>query len=235
MNRIITTIESQQLFEFCRNHYVYHYDLQVELADHLASSIEEQWETNPEIPFDEALWNTFRKFGITGFSKIKEQKQKELRKKYNRLLWKYLFEFFSWPKIVMTFTFTIALATLFKWVKNDLWIIVPYFGSATIFLIYYYYRIFPKRFKITKINGKKFMLLDRLKDTQFMAILFIQIPIQIPNFWNISNTSFLQNTIGIFAVSLLIVLFMICLFGELLYVPEKIKEHFREQFPEFAV
>ena len=235
MNRIITTIESQQLFEFCRNHYVYHYDLQVELADHLASSIEEQWETNPEIPFDEALWNTFRKFGITGFSKIKEQKQKELRKKYNRLLWKYLFEFFSWPKIVMTFTFTIALATLFKWVKNDLWIIVPYFGSATIFLIYYYYRIFPKRFKITKINGKKFMLLDRLKDTQFMAILFIQIPIQIPNFWNISNTSFLQNTIGIFAVSLLIVLFTICLFGELLYVPEKIKEHFREQFPEFAV
>jgi len=235
MNRTITNNETQFLFEFCRKHYVYHYDLQVELVDHLASSIEEQWKEKPELSFENALLNSFRKFGIHGFSKIKEQKQKELRKKYNRLLWKYLFDFFSWPKIVMTIACTIVLATLFKWIENDLWIIVPYFGTTTIFLVYYYYRIFPKRYKITSVGGKKFMILERLKDTQFLVIFFIQIPLQIPNFWNISNISVLKNNIGIIAISLLIILFTISLFGELFYVPEKIKEHFREQFPEFAM
>lgn len=58
MNRTVTQQETEELFKFCREHYVYHYDLQVELVDQLASSIEEQWET-------------FRKFGIHGFSKTK--------------------------------------------------------------------------------------------------------------------------------------------------------------------
>ncbi|WP_167614176.1 hypothetical protein [Maribellus sediminis] len=235
MNRTITNNETQFLFEFCRKHYVYHYDLQVELVDHLASSIEEQWQEKPELSFENALRNSFRKFGIHGFSKIKEQKQRELRKKYNRLLWKYLFEFFSWPKIVMTFAFTIVLATLFKVIKNDLLILVPYFGGIIIFLVYYYYRIFPKRFQVTKIKGKKFMLLDRLKDTQFMIIFFSQIPFQAFHFWNILNLSSLQNTAGIFAVSLVIVGISIGIYGELFYVPEKIKEHFSQQFPEFAL
>ena len=84
MNQTITQEQTERLFKFCREHYVYHYDLQVELVDHLASSIEEQWETDPTLSFDKALWKTFRKFGVTGFSKVKEQKQKELRKKYIR-------------------------------------------------------------------------------------------------------------------------------------------------------
>ncbi|MCK3682751.1 hypothetical protein [Maribellus sp. YY47] len=235
MNRTITNNETQFLFEFCRKHYVYHYDLQVELVDHLASSIEEQWMEKPELSFENALWNSFRKFGISGFSKIKEQKQKELRKKYNRLLWKYLFDFFSWPKIVMTFAFTTVLATLFKWIENDLWIIVPYFGAMTIFLVFYYYRIYPTHYKIGKINGKKFMLLEQLQGAQFMTMLFIQVPIQIPNFWNISKASFIQSNVGIIFISLLIIVFTIVLLGQLLYLPEKIKEHFSEQFPEFAV
>ena len=79
---------------FAIKHFVYHYDLQVELVDHLASSIEEQWEINPELPFEEALKNTFKNLVFTDFSKIKEQKQKELQRKYNILLWKYLLEFF---------------------------------------------------------------------------------------------------------------------------------------------
>ncbi len=62
MTRTITTEETKKLFKFCHVHFVYHYDLQVELVDHLASSIEEQWETNPELSFEEALYNTFRKF-----------------------------------------------------------------------------------------------------------------------------------------------------------------------------
>jgi hypothetical protein len=35
MNRTITPEETEKLFAFCRQHFVYHYDLQVELVDHL--------------------------------------------------------------------------------------------------------------------------------------------------------------------------------------------------------
>lgn len=55
MKRTITQEENEQLFQFCRRHYVYHYDVQIELVDHLASAIEEQWEQNPELSFDEGL------------------------------------------------------------------------------------------------------------------------------------------------------------------------------------
>ncbi|RIJ50143.1 hypothetical protein D1614_05195 [Maribellus luteus] len=68
-----------------------------------------------------------------------------------------------------------------------------------------------------------------------MTILFIQVPIQIPNFWNISKASFIQSNVGIIFISLLIIVFTIVLSGQLFYLPEKIKQHFREQFPEFAV
>jgi len=235
MNRTVTNEETQKLFKFCHKHYVYHYDLQVELVDHLASSIEEQWEADPELSFDEALKNTFKKFGIHGFSKIKEQKQKELRRKYNILIWKYLLEFFSWPKIIMTAAFTLVLATLFKVVENDIWVVAPYFISLTVFCFYYYFRIFPKKFKIEKVNGKKFLLLEQLKRGQVGVFIAMQMAIQSFNFGHILKISSFQSNVGITVVSLYIILFTIGLYGEMFYVPSKIKEYFREQFPEFVM
>jgi len=230
MNRAITTEQSQQLFQFCREHYVYHYDLQVELVDHLASAIEEQWQKNPELAFEKALQHTFSKFGITGFSKIKEQKQKELRRKYNRMQWHFLLDFFSWPKILLTTACTLLLSTLFKFANNDLWIIASYFGTIFIFLIYYY-RIYPKYFKPGKIKGKRFMLLEQLQGTRFMIILFFQ----LPTFWNMFKDLAPQNNITISVISLLIIVFTIALYGQLFFVPQKIKQHFIQQFPEFAL
>lgn len=234
MNRKITPEENNDLFRFVHKHYVYHYDLQIELVDHLASAIEEQWEENADISFNEGLKNTFKKFGIYGFSKIKEQKQKELVKKYNRILWKYILEFFSWPKIMMTAAFTLVLATIFKVVNNDIWVLIPIFVSLTIFILFYYFLIFPKKFKLDKVNGKKFLLLEQLKRGQQVVFLAMQLGIQSPNICRVFDFQTLQNNTGIFGVSLFIVLITIMLVGEMFFVPSKIKEHFSEQFPEFA-
>ena len=73
--RKLTEEEIDRLFGFCTKHYVPEYDLQVELVDHLASGIEDQWAENPDIPFPVALNKTFGRFGIFGFSKIKSQKE----------------------------------------------------------------------------------------------------------------------------------------------------------------
>lgn len=235
MERKITTKETEELFQFCHKHYVYHYDLQVELVDHLASAIEEQWENNPDLAFEQALRSSFGKFGITGFSKIKQQKQKELTRKYNRLIWKYVLAFFSWPKIVMTAAFTLVLASIFKIVENDIWVLVPIFAGLTIFMLYYYFRISPKNFKSAKVKGKKFLLLEQLKRGQQIGFLAMQLAIQSPNLSRIFSFNAFQNNASIFGVSLFIVLLTIMLIGEMFYVPEKIKEHFKEQFTEFAL
>lgn len=235
MNRTITTEETEKLFTFCRQHYVYHYDLQVELVDHLGSSIEQQWKDNPEISFNTALLNTFKKFGISGFSKIKVQKQKELARKYNRLLWKYFLEFYRWPKMLMTLAGTMVLFTLLRMVNNMVWVFVPYFAILVLAGLYYYFFEAPKQLKIKKVTGKKFMLLEYVNQIQMGVILLSQTPLSMFNISRFVYEYSVNQPWALLLISFLIISLNIILYGQFFYVPEKIKEHFKEQFPEFAL
>jgi hypothetical protein len=49
------------------------YDLQTELVDHLANAIEQQWQENPKILFEDALQMEFKKFGVFGFMDVVEK------------------------------------------------------------------------------------------------------------------------------------------------------------------
>jgi len=86
MSKKLTEIQLIELFAFCRKHHVYHYDVQVELVDHLASIIENRWEFEPYLPFRVILNQIYKEFGNYSFSGIKASKEKALRKKYNQLL-----------------------------------------------------------------------------------------------------------------------------------------------------
>jgi hypothetical protein len=235
MNRTVTTEETKKLFEFCRNHYVNQYDLQVELVDHLASAIEEKWKTNSELSFNEALNNTFSKFGIYGFSKIKDQKKRELKRKYNRLLWSYFTEFYRWPKVLMTFVLTFALFFLFQLVENSMLIFYAYLSALFIFAAVYFLTWYRK-FKIK--TRKKFMLIDYLQGV--LGTLLI-LSIQIPNLvfhliLNINNNTIkITNPLILIGISLAMVASGILIYGQSIYIPQKIKQHFFEAFPEFAV
>lgn len=235
MNRPITQEENNKLFHFCHQHYVYHYDVQIELVDHLASSIESQWEENSELSFEKALYNTFRKFGITGFSKMKTAKEKALRKKYNRLLWKYMLEFYKLPKIILTLGITGILFSLFQIVENDMWIILPYVTVLSVLLVSYYFLILLKKLKIKTKAGKSFLLLKQLEKTQFTAILATQLPIHLINISNILKTSWANNNYILLMTSLLITTLTVALYGELIFIPKKIKEHFMDQSAEYVV
>lgn len=235
MYRTITPEETEILFTFCHQHFVYHYDLQVELVDHLGSFIEEQWSENPEIPFNTALLNTFKKFGITGFSKIKEQKQKELARKYNLLLWKYFLEFYQWPKILMTLAGTMVLFTLLRIVDNIAWVIVPYFALLVVATLYYFYFIAQKNFNVQTVPGKKFMLLEYVNQIQMTVVLFSQTPLAAYNISRYLHIHSITQTWALLLISFVLVCLNIILYGQFFFIPEKIKEHFQEQFPEFAL
>ena len=47
-------LKLESLYRFTRAHFVYHYDLQTELVDHMANAIEELQEKQPELTFDDA-------------------------------------------------------------------------------------------------------------------------------------------------------------------------------------
>ena len=74
------------LYEFTRQHYLEYYDLQTELVDHLANSIEEQWQENPKLSFEAALNVEFKKFGIFGFMDIVDKRKDELTNKYENIV-----------------------------------------------------------------------------------------------------------------------------------------------------
>jgi hypothetical protein len=107
----ITHSQIEQLYTFTQQHYVKYYDVQSELVDHLAQDIENQWEIDPNITFENALNKAFKKFGIFGFEDVVLEKTKALQKRYYLWLWQNFKSFFKFPQIIGTF---MALFIVFK-------------------------------------------------------------------------------------------------------------------------
>ena len=82
----LTPEQIDRLYQFTRQHYVEYYDLQTELVDHLANSIEAQWQESSKISFEEALQKEFKKFGVFGFMDVVEKRQAALNRKYNGII-----------------------------------------------------------------------------------------------------------------------------------------------------
>jgi hypothetical protein len=85
-------------YSLLRQHFVEYYDLQSELVDHLANSIEAQWEQFPKRTFEEALNIEFKKFGIYGFMDV-VYKRRGPKTKYYKIVWGVFQRFFSIPKL----------------------------------------------------------------------------------------------------------------------------------------
>jgi len=242
MKRKITSDETQELFHFCEKHKVEHYDLQIELVDHLASYIEEKWETTPDLSFQDLLLESYGKFGIYKFSKITKQKEKELYRKYNLLRRKYAAEFYRWPKIVMTFAFSIVLFILTKLTNNFKEIYFPIFIISIVLLLFYYFFFVPKKLNINVVENKKFLILDYFKNVKNSGFFVILVPISVLNFFVfdafelniVANLYSIGSDWILFAFSFLMVSFYISLYSYSVYIPLKTKEHFYEQFPEFV-
>ena len=260
--RKITPEQIDNLFEFCEFHNVHYYDVQIELVDHIASAIEALWVTNPELPFEEATFRIGEQFGIepfshashnsilpsisglhfsgeSGFETIKEAKEKELQKKYERLQWKYIGEFFKLPKIILTLVITFALFFIFKLSNNDLMVSYIlqcfYFLSLAVFLLV----IYPKKFELHVIEGKSFLLYEHFKKIRRGAIGAGLTSINLlPLISKVNYFKFDPPLLGFFNLELLSA-FLFTLFGIMMialcvYTPQRVKEDFTREFPQFV-
>ena len=141
MEKRLTNQQIEQLFDFTKKHYVEHYDVQVELVDHLANAIEYQWKANPNILFEDALQTEFKKFGIFGFTGLVEKKQVALQNHYWRLIKKELIDFFSIPKIIFSVALFYILFQIFanpnEWmVANDYVILIGIVAITVTVFVY---------------------------------------------------------------------------------------------------
>lgn len=232
--RKLTPEEVDSLLDFCTRHYVPEYDLQVELVDHLASGIENQWAENPDLPFQVALNNTFDQFGIFGFSKIKSQKEKELRRKYRNLFWKYTLEFFRLPKILLTILLTIVLFALYRVASNFYAITLSMLVLLILVNLWYVFLLFPRKYKIETVDNKSFVLINYLKGDQLGISILFQIPIQGMGMMKNFNYSYLNQPLITLIASFIIVCFGVLTYVYLFVLPANIRAHFIDQYPQFV-
>lgn len=226
----LTTEHIQKLYKFTRDHYVEWYDLQTELVDHLANGIEQQWDAHPKRSFDDALKNEFKKFGVFGFMEVVEQRQKALGKRYNKILWTYVKEWFTIPKIALTLSLFLVMYYVLQ-----LKIGVNVFYSllllvSTVDLIYTY-RLRKRAKQRFKSTGKKWMLEDIIYTTA-SANMFVII-LQLFNFSLHSDKAI--STIGIVFYAALFTIAIIISHIVLMTIPSKADTLLKETYPEYKM
>jgi hypothetical protein len=219
----------QQLYTFTRQHYVEYYDLQTELVDHLANAIEQQWQENSKISFEDALQNEFKKFGVFGFMNVVEQRQKAMNKKYTFLVWHHLKSFFRLPQIIGTL---LAIVVLFQVLKNSSFSKEVALIVTFIILVSYWIGIIlmnVKRKKAKKTEGKRWLLKEIIygySSLAGMSYLPLQLFIQIEKH---------DSLLVIFILSVIIVLMLLLEYIIFFIIPSKAEEYLKQTYSEYEL
>lgn len=229
----LTEKQIQQLYKFTQQHYVEHYDVQTELVDHLANDIEQIWTEKPTLTFEKARDVSFKKFGVFGFMNVVEEKQKQMNKKYFKLILSFVKEWFKLPKVIIT----IMLFVLFYQLQE--------FSQAyNIYMAVYFTIIFIELFKMyqfkkkikekTLKTGKKWMLEDIMMAQgigSIVLIMFYVFEFSLPNNKDLLEMSELRR----FVVSFMMVLTILVSYITLIVIPQKSEELLEKHYPEYKL
>jgi hypothetical protein len=236
--RKLTPNEIKGLFLFCRKQKVKYYDVQLELVDHLASCIEEIWKTQPEIQFQDALTKIYLSFGVNGFLNVEKTKKKELRKKYSRLIWTYLIEFYRLPKIIFTIFLVAALFFAFKSVTDLAMLNVAFLAFSFIGLLSFYTINYKRKIKIDLTQKMSFLLLDYSNAMAVSMIgsifLLFDVVLLVTSFPNIIGYQIPSGNLTYLVLSFFYVLALLVVWVSWVYIPQQIKADFIREYPQFV-
>jgi hypothetical protein len=114
----LTIEQSEQIRFFIQQRGFKYIDVQMEILDHVVSSVEEKMTTNPELKFADAVNQTQASFGVKGFSIIEDSIVKGLNRKYNRLFFKNFLYYFGYKYILSVLFSGIFLYKLQEIISN---------------------------------------------------------------------------------------------------------------------
>ena len=143
------------------------YELQVELTDHMVSSMEEFWEQNPDLSFEQVQENTFKKFTKPELKAIEKQRTKILGKEVRQAQYKLVDEYLKFPKIFVSLVLVfIAFKISFHFDKPHKYLTLLLTSSIVFYVPIIYYG-----FKNKKIDSKRFLAIE-LGTPIFPMLLF---------------------------------------------------------------
>ncbi len=233
MKKTVSEEQIERLFQFAREHYVEHYDLQSELVDHLANAIEQRWEETPELPFEDCIKAEFKKFGIFGFMDVVEKRQKALRKKYRKLMWGQVVDFFQLPKILLTgsATFLLYFIVQSELLPRSFFLIASFaFIFFATLRLYKLQNSYKKRIEKTR---KKWIMEEYIFNVAMLPSIFvlgIQILIQTSiHKWTV------ENPYLVFLICLGVVVLLILTYVGVFYLPKNAEKYLAETYPEYKL
>lgn len=224
----LTEVQIERLYRFTREHFVEHYDVQSELVDHLANDIESIMEASPSLTFDEALRTSFKKFGVFGFQEVIASKSKAMEKKYWKLVFHILKDFFTIPRIALSFTLFVGILIAFQIFGFRTTFLAIGISGASVMIIkaIQVKRLQKKRFEE---SGRKWLLEEFVLNMGSMAVLvnlFFQLAIYSP-----SNFS---TFIEVFS-ALILTVFILLVYIVTYVLPNQIEAVLASQYPEYKL
>lgn len=113
MKKEVSAAEMQALHAFCMRHFVKHYDVRLELTDHLATSIEAIWAQDEAVPFEKALDQVYSRYGAIGFRKLMAEKERLVEASFHKGVKQMFVSLFRWPDAVITATLVLSCLYVF--------------------------------------------------------------------------------------------------------------------------
>jgi len=229
----ITNNQIEDLYQFTRKHFVYHYDVQTELVDHLANDIEEIWLENPQLTFEQARDQSFKKFGIFGFMDVIEAKQKQMNKRYQKIMWRFVKEWFTIPKVITTTLIFLSIFSVLK-IRHSEYVLLGTLFILAIFDLINLSKLRKNQKKKEEKLEKVFLLEAMIEQTRngFTGLTFIN----LFNFVNLTKASCsdLENywlVLISFSATLIFILFYVTGY----VIPQKAEELLQETYPEYKL
>jgi len=221
----------ENLYKFTRQHYVVHYDLQTELVDHMATSIENVWKNNPEIPFETARDASFKTFGVFGFMDVVENRQKAMSKRYRSIIWLYLKEWFKLPKLIITTLIFFLSLAVFSLKQGDFIAQICFYtviiGS---FIFNYKYLKYVKRKE--KHKEKLWLLEDLIFRNAAMGDIIL-----VSNLYNIRAVVVILNSISSYnyVTALVFTLLILYVYIKCRVIPLNAEKLLKNTYPQYSM
>ena len=237
MTEKLNEIQIIELFAYCRKQNIHHYDLQIEIVDHLAAIIESRRELEPDLTFGNIWEQVKNDFDTYGFNHMKLSRKKTLCKKYNLIFMNYVFEFFRLPKVILTLIVIFSIIATSHSLMDYRFIFYS-FIAFNILTILVYMDLFPDKFRVGMIQGKQFLISEYLESIKRRIFQIGQIPILVHSimlmfnqrYWKqIITNKYLLSFEAVF-LTILCILFV----GLFFYIPNRVKEDFTREFPQFV-
>lgn len=222
--KLITKLQIDQLYQFTKAHRIRYYDLQTEVVDHLASSIEAKWETEPDLSFRKALNEVYADFGIFGFGKLEQKKREAINTKIRRNVWKFVKSYLTPPKVLMTIFWILLWYQCLSKMGSTV-IIINYisFILGVLFSIVLYFK-----HRKEKVLFKSFLEIHSFYAWSGSIFYFYYIPLYINTDFTISSPQMLL------IIATIHVLWVLTLVGIHQYLAQMIEE-VKSTYPNFNI